>query len=173
MRRRWITEPPASPSGGHVIHRHSFAACFVNLIHGDIDNAFPVFERTFVALVTRTAGKPALDDDVFAAKRSVTVTAGRSKNRNDGRTNRGGEVHWTGVSAHKEPGFLAQSNQFVEIRGHLMNAIAAGSHQRSNHVFLARPPRDGHRQSVSNEPAGQFSVAIRMPNFRDPVSSGI
>src|SRR5678815_310134 len=99
----WIMKMfPALPLRRYAVgfrKRHSLAACFIDLVHGDIDNAFPVFQGTPVAFVAGAARNSAFHHNIFSTERPVTIAAGRSKNRDDRRSCCCCEVHGTCISA--------------------------------------------------------------------------
>src|SRR5689334_9213434 len=100
-------------------HLQSLSAGFVDMIHGYIDHALEMFERTFVALITWTAGKSSFHDDVFATGRAIPVTARGTENGNDRRSHCSREMHRAGIAADEQLRAFAERHQFLQGAGDL------------------------------------------------------
>jgi hypothetical protein len=80
----------------------------------NIDHALPVFERTVIALIAWTAGKPPLDDDIFPAERPVSIAAGRPEDCHYRRAGGCGEVHRSGVASDEQLCRFTKRYKFLE-----------------------------------------------------------
>src|SRR6266478_1205503 len=156
------------PSPGEV---EAFAAGFVNVVNRDIHDALPVFEGTFVALVTRPARQPPFHDDIVSPKRSVPIAARRAEYRNDRRPRCSGKMHRTRVPAHKQLCSLAQRDKLFQRRRNFADAISGRADQVAHKALFARTPRYRNGQSVINQPRRELAVSFGLRRTSRPLRS--
>jgi hypothetical protein len=96
----------------------------MDMVDGDIDDAVPVLEWTAVPFVTRPAGKPSLNDDIFAAEWAVSIAACWAEYRDDRSSHGCRKVHRTGIPSNEQSRRLAQGHEFFKGGAYLAYAFA-------------------------------------------------